>query len=337
MKSGLRSLLLAVALLTPQFAFSEEATIFTKCACEETLVVDTRCAPLCGDLAGGFSAIRYLKRDVSGGLKSVDSDHIFAPEFAGVPTMMLIHGNRTDADGALQDADYLREVMQTNCRVAGFRLIVWSWPSEKATRHQREDAQIKVFRSDAQSYYVARFLQSDPVKNMRKTSPFTVVGYSLGTRVVSGALQLSSGAELDGRTLPDVKNDKLEDAKAKDSELNVVFVAGAVDSEALASDGRYGKALSQVKSLLVTRNGSDRVLKWYPWLWHRGGPEALGFVGPCSLSEPDRVSVLDVECHVGKTHKWERYLDSPSLLAALKENLASRRSPTKLAPKIAAQ
>ncbi len=337
MKSGFRLLLLAVALVSPRFAFSEEAAIFSKCACEETLVVDTREAPLCGDLAGGFSQIRYLKRDLSGGLKSVDSDHIFAPEFAGVPTMMLVHGNRTDAAGALQDADYLRDVMQTNCRVAGFRLIVWSWPSEKVTRHQREDAQLKVFRSDAQSYYVARFLQSDSVEKMRKTSPFAVVGYSLGTRVVSGALQLSSGAELDGRTLPALKKDKPDGGDEYNPELNVVFVAGAVDAESLASDGRYGKALSQVKSLLVTRNGSDRVLKWYPFLWRRDGPEALGYVGPCGLSDPDRVNVLDVECHVGKTHKWERYLNSPSLLAALKENLVSRRSTTKLPPKVAAQ
>ena len=45
---------------------------------------------------------------------------------------------------------------------------------------------------------------------------------------------------------------------------------------ALAPGGRHGLALSLVDRMLVTRNGCDRVLRWYPRMYGRGGPGGPG-------------------------------------------------------------
>ena len=69
--------------------------------------------------------------------------------------------------------------------------------------------------------------------------------------------------------------------------------------------------------MLVERNGCDRVLKFYPRLYGRHGPQALGFVGPAGCGEYDKIELLDVSCEVGKRHQWKFYLTSQSLLESI--------------------
>ncbi len=57
--------------------------------------------------------------------------------------------------------------------------------------------------------------------------------------------------------------------------------------------------------MLVVRNGCDRVLKWYPRIYGRGGPDALGFIGPTGCGEYNKIELLDVACEVGRDHHWE--------------------------------
>ena len=60
--------------------------------------------------------------------------------------------------------------------------------------------------------------------------------------------------------------------------------------------------------MLVTVNGCDRVLKWYSRLYGRGGPEAMGYVGPCGSGQPgscDKIETIDLSCWVGRVHDWD--------------------------------
>ena len=56
----------------------------------------------------------------------------------------------------------------------------------------------------------------------------------------------------------------------------------------------------------VTVDPCDRVLRRYPRLYGRGGPQALGCAGPAGC-DCAKLELLDVTCTVGKKHDWERY------------------------------
>jgi hypothetical protein len=96
--------------------------------------------------------------------------------------------------------------------------------------------------------------------------------------------------------------------------LAAVLVAAAMESCALASDDPPRSPLSQVDRLLVTCNRRDSNLRFYPFLYGRRGPQALGFVGPSGIDPGDpntgKVEVIDVTCAVGKRHDWECYRDA---------------------------
>ena len=96
-----------------------------------------------------------------------------------------------------------------------------------------------------------------------------------------------------------------------------MLVGAATDADCLANDGVYNLALSQVEKMLVSRNGCDRVLRFYPRLYGRGGPQALGFVGPAGCGEYDKIELLDVSCEVGERHQWKYYVTSQSLLESI--------------------
>ena len=74
-----------------------------------------------------------------------------------------------------------------------------------------------------------------------------------------------------------------EQSQKRAAPLRALMVAAAIDDDSLAADGTYNLALSQVESMLVVRNGCDKVLKWYPRIYGRRGPEALGYAGPIRL------------------------------------------------------
>jgi hypothetical protein len=118
-------------------------------------------------------------------------------------------------------------------------------------------------------------------------------------------MQLLAGGEVACQNLP-------ADAVAawtsgKRNAIRAVFLAAAVDADWLAPGGRDGRALPLLDQVLVTCNECDRVLRWYPRMYGRGGPQAMGFVGPYCVDAADKLSVIDVSCTVGKLHDCHCY------------------------------
>ncbi|MGW8258015.1 MAG: hypothetical protein ACWGMZ_11055, partial [Thermoguttaceae bacterium] len=174
----------------------------------------------------------------------------------------------------------------------------------------RPDVQLKFDFCDAQAYYLAECLREIP-----SDVPVCLIGYSMGGRIIPAALHLLASGKVDCRRLPECDAEKAASKRA--APLTVLIIAAAVDSDCLDSCGIYHLALSQARLMLVVRNCCDPVLKWYPRVYGRRGPEALGYVGPCGCGAHDNLQEIELTCEVGRAHEWEHYILSCTLLKAL--------------------
>jgi hypothetical protein len=98
-----------------------------------------------------------------------------------------------------------------------------------------------------------------------------------------------------------------------------VLIAAAIDNDWLLPGRRNGSALGQLEQVLVTHNPCDPVLRWYPFVYGKRGPDALGYTGPACPKGlgPSRrkIELLNVACSVGKNHAYVNYLGSAALSA----------------------
>lgn len=274
----------------------------------EVWLISTRSAPGCGDLEAGLAQITYARLDESCGCgkwQASDAGAFQATAAPGLPTTVFIHGNGTDADWAVRHGKELYGLMKQQACGHAFRLIVWSWPADRALRGIRPDVQFKVCRSDVEAYYLARLLSHLPAG-----APLSLVGYSLGCRTASGALQLLAGGSAAGRSLtPEVlaawKN-------AGPRPIRVMLIAAAMDDDWLEPCSPHGLAPLAVERMLVVKNGRDRDLKWYSHLYGPHGPEALGYAGPTGTAG-GKLEVVDVSCEVGRKHDFDRYEESSAV------------------------
>jgi hypothetical protein len=178
---------------------------------------------------------------------------------------------------------------------------------------------------DAQAYYLARFLGRLP-----SDAPVSLIGYSLGARMAIDALALLAGDRIADLGLP--PEAVAQRMRQHPRPYRVVLVAAASDADWLLPGHRDAAALALVDRMLVTVNPCDRVLRRYPRLYGRGGPEAMGCVGPyvapgagtcappCAAprsDQGDKIEVIDVASSVGRRHDWYRYATAPELTERL--------------------
>jgi Alpha/beta hydrolase of unknown function (DUF900) len=263
-------------------------------------LVDTRDAAHCVCRNDAATAIRYWRMNDDCGWSSADAKDFHAGDELSTPTVVFVHGNRTDADDAVTKGSYVYQTICSEAADKPFRYVIWSWPAERIYRRHRDDAQLKAEWSDAESYCLALWLHE-----VRPGAKVSLVGHSFGPRIITGALHLLAGGELAGQKLP--ADTVAAWTSGKRTPVRAVLLAAAADLDWLAPGGRNGLALSLLDEVLVTRNGCDNTLKWYSWLYGRGGPEAMGFVGPCGIDETGKVAVVDVSATVGKTHNYRCY------------------------------
>lgn len=279
-------------------------------AAQQLWLIDTRCAPRCGDLESGLARIAYYRCD-GGTWQPSDAAAFRASGDPAAPTVIAIHGNRTDPDWAVKFGSSIYAQLQQRAAGRPFRLVIWSWPSEQVARN-RPDAQIKASWSDSDAYYLARTLPSIP-----PGGPVSLIGYSLGCRVISGALELLAGGCVAGQKLaPEHISAWNVAGGSSPRPIRLMFLAAAIDWDWLESCRHGGQVTSPVQRILVTQNCSDRVLRWFSRIYGRGGPEALGYVGPAG---PDggKLEVVDVACSVGREHDWRLYTTAPEVAGRL--------------------
>lgn len=233
------------------------------------------------------------------------SAEVFArSDLPDVPTIFFVHGNRTDRYWAVRDGWRLYQLCKRQANGRAFRFVIWSWPADRIGRRNRPDVQIKASRADLESLYLAKCLAG-----IDDSVPVSLVGHSFGARAIAGALDLLGGGKISGRTLS-------QTPQPRTVPVRVALVAAAMNSEWLSPGRRNGNALQQAEGVLVTRNMQDSALRWYPRLYGRGGPDALGFVGPTCmprLGEYAKLKVVALECEVGRNHDWASYFGASAL------------------------
>lgn len=275
----------------------------------EVWILSTR--RLAGGECGDGGQPDYWRLDASGAWAPADEASLLAATPGPIPTVVFIHGNRWDADRAT--AEGLAFFEQLKCLAPGvrFRFAIWSWPADRITRRNRPDLIAKDVRSQDEAVCLARLLDRIP-----PDVPISLVGYSYGSQTIVGALSLLAGDCYAGFTLE-------RHGPARRAPMAAVLVAGAIESGALAGSDPARSPLSQVDRILVTRNRRDSNLRFYPLLYGRRGPHAIGFTGPSCLDPDDpnspKVEVVDVTCPVGKRHDWDRYRDAWPLTSRLAE------------------
>ena len=273
-------------------------------------LISTRSAPLSGDLDAGQRSVCYWSYSADCQWLPADEQSFRQSDDPAMPTTIVIHGNRDDADDAVQFAWPIYCHILQIAADRPFRLVIWSWPSERMCRRNRADVQLKNCYADSQAYYLALC-----IRHMRGDVPLCLIGYSLGAPIATGSLHLLAGGSVACRTLP--AGDSPDKPSKRPAPIRGVLFAAAEDADSLSCNGIHCLALSQVEKILVTHNCCDRILKFYPRLYGRGGPQALGFSGPAACGQYDRIELLDVCCMVGKQHKWMYYTSSPSILQSI--------------------
>lgn len=212
------------------------------------------------------------------------------------------HGNRFTPIEAVDRASFIYSRITAN-RVTdqSIRLIIWSWPSERAGL-LLQDARIKAERTDSQGLYLAWLL-----REMTGVSPvpLTLVGYSFGGRVITGALHAVAGGTLDGRRLPG--------PHIRGLPAHVGLIAAAVDREWLLAGEYHGLATKNIDRMTLMYNPRDRVLRQYWLLDPTDLRRALGAVGPMRFGtryDGTRLPVRAVNCSrtVGRRHDELDYM-----------------------------
>jgi len=299
-------------------------------------LINTRCAPRSGRLDWASESITYRRLQADRRWLPADGDELFLGGDRPVPTTIFIHGNRTSGSQAVSDGMRIYRRIQREVPERPFRLVIWSWPSERVRGGIRRDIRVKASQSDAQGYYLAECL-----RRVSPNVPVSLIGYSFGARVITSALHLLAGGQVAGRRLPDDVGRELP-APEQAPLRRAILVAAAVDADWLLPGRRNGLALSQVDRLLITKNGRDPVLRWYPLTCGRRGPEALGFAGLAGCWLDERIELLNVSCSVGRFHDWARYLTSMGLRRRLAwytflHAPQPANAPTLAAPEVSAQ
>jgi hypothetical protein len=239
----------------------------------------------------------------NGGWIDSSVDAFLAADNPAVPTVIYVHGNFETADDSVQRGlvVYSRLAAQTPAD-RPMRFVIWSWPTDRG-KHPLQLTRIHAHRADVDAYYLGWL-----VNRIDHRVQVGLLGYSLGTRVVTGALHLLGGGELCGLALQ-------IDAKAPHQMVRAALLAAAEDCDWIVPGHPNGQAIPFVDRMLLLNNSCDRVLKMYPHLERCDHSDALGYVGICGPYDSSKVEQIDVCCAIGPEHEWSRYFYNDRLVA----------------------
>jgi hypothetical protein len=228
-----------------------------------------------------------------------------AADDPAMPTEFYVHGNFEDFDETAQRGLGLYgRLIALAPDSRPFRFVIWSWPTDRG-KHPLQLTREHAHRADGEAYYLGWLID-----RMDRRVQVGLIGYSLGSRVVTGAMHLLGGGQLIGLSL-------VLDAKAARPTVRAALVAAAEDCDWLSPGRPNGEAIGLVDKMLLLNNSCDSVLKRYPHLERCSRAEALGYVGVCGPVDMQKIVQIDVCCAVGSVHEWSRFFYNDSLIADL--------------------
>ena len=158
-------------------------------------MISTRGLGGCGNVQAppNFSVWR---RSIEGAWAISSIDEFLAADDPSIPIGFAMHGNRVSSSQAIRQG--MMAYRQFTARVPAsqpVRFVIWSWPSDRIHGILR-DVRAKAARSTTDGKYLAWTLhQLDP------QSRVSLIGFSYGARIATGALHVVAGGSLDGFSL----------------------------------------------------------------------------------------------------------------------------------------
>lgn len=279
------------------------------CECDRIWLVSSRGLTHCACAANVENPNLSVYRIHDGGCLPSDVESFSCNRDPSRPLVVYVHGNRMSSCDLLERALPIYKSIR-RCRVSQcIDWVIWSWPSDKEGL-PIEDARKKAQRTDAQSLYLSWFLHP----HVSVATPVTMIGYSFGSRVISGSLHSLSGRSLAGRelNLPPVSG----------AQINVGMIAPAMDSASLSHNGRFYMATDNMGDLTLLYNHKDAVLKRFWRLARVRQQTALGYSGPKSFAsrqDGSAVCVRSKDCSnlIGRSHGELDYYSGARAGAAL--------------------
>lgn len=212
----------------------------------------------------------------------------------GAAIHIYVHGNRMGFQRAA-DRGRLYYDQLSDEEQPPMQFIIWSWPSGQMKGALR-DVRQKALRADFEAQLLADFLTTLP-----RQANLTLLGYSYGARVISGAL---ADVAQSARTCPPAQT---------------VFLAPAVDVNWLGPGQLQGDAWLSMKRLMILFNPRDPALKRFHHTDRCYRPTALGFAGPWWRDQaPGEIDCENVAGWIGKSHDERIYLGTPYLMSRMR-------------------
>lgn len=279
--------------------------------CDSLWLVSTREYP-CGDPRLHVDDLTYRRFEESTRWQSTTLSDLLATDSPTTTTVIWVHGNRFSSSDALNEGwETYRALIRCSTCQTPVRFIIFSWPSERIGGDPLDDVRVKAARTCPNAYYLAWLIDQ-----MGDEVPVSLVGYSFGARISTGALHLLGGGELNGKLLSERRHPER-------MPLRVVLAAAGVDNHWLIPGHYHGNASSQISRLTILYNSCDRVLKRYHLLYcARSNAVALGYSGLAGINrlglERTAITQMDACCYVAKFHSWGSYLASGALIARIR-------------------
>ena len=256
--------------------------------------------------------LKYWRYDCERSWVRSSLAELLAADDSGVTTV-FVHGNRIGCDEAFTKGWGAYRTLVRCADERPVRFIIWSWPSEPI-RGPVQDAREKACRTNPSGYYLGWFLD-----RLNPETPVSLMAHSFGARVVTGALHVLGGGQIDGHRL-DERNHPVRQA------MPVVLLVAALDNDWLMPGRFHGQAMSQVSSMLLVNNSCDILLKRYHRIYgRRCSQQALGYTGLASwaatAADWTKVSQLNAASIVGRRHAFAGYIGSSDLVARMRPHL----------------
>jgi len=215
-------------------------------------------------------------------------------------TVVYIHGNRIEpGEDRYRGMLIYRSLVAQGRPSQPIRFIIWSWPATTILGPIK-DFRLKAARTCPVGWQLAWFLDQLP-----EETPVSLIGYSYGARIASGALHVLGGGRLNGLPL----TERLHPQRPP---IRVAMIAAAFDADWMLPGRYHDRAISQVEELIVVTNHRDLVMRLYHLTVDRGRIHALGKEGvphARSLGEAARrIKSVDMTHEVGRSHLLVDYL-----------------------------
>ena len=292
----------------PEDTGSASTTVCPTCVRSEDQIwiISTRRlgCPVAIDAAPNFGVHRRL---TDGSWVSSSIAEFIAADDSAIPTCFVIHGNQVDA--ALAVSQGMRAYQALTASLPAdqpLRFVIWSWPSDRI-HGILKDVRIKAARTTTEGKYLAWTLHQ-----LNPQTPVSLVGFSYGARITTGAMHVLAGGSLNGFSLPTSQSPR--------APLRAVLVAAALHNHWLAEGHYHGRALEVVDAMLLITNSCDSALRRYRFVDTSLSARALGYTGPAGWSPHyDKIRQVDACRDIGKAHDWELYLASPRYAALMRQ------------------